>query len=113
MQGFRQGRDRHGGFPLAIDLHELGAEEVQSAFEILDIHGATAVDQRLEAGGVYAGSRGMADQTSHHGWCKEARDTLVRRHQLSQLVKVKAPTHRDDLIGCLGHMRQAVQARAV
>jgi len=33
--------------------------------------------------------------------------------KLPQLVEVKATTHRDNMIGCLGHVRQAVQARAM
>src|SRR6266568_624149 len=98
MEGFRQGGDRHGGLPLAIDLHELRAEEVQSAPEILDIHRATAVDQRLEAVRVHAGSSRMIDETGHHSRRKEARGTLVCRDQLPQLAEVKAPTHRDNLI---------------
>ena len=91
MEGFRQGGDRHGGLALAIDLHELRAEEVQSVPEILNIHWTTAVDQRLEVVRVHAGSSRMIDQTGHHGRCKEARDALVCRDQLRQLAEVKPP----------------------
>jgi hypothetical protein len=108
-----QGGDGHGALALAVDLHELLAQGVQRAAQVLHVHGAAAVDDGLEA--VRGGARAphVLHQAMHHGRRGEERQPPHAGGEPHQLGWVETAGFGHHVARAAQHVGVVVQARAV
>src|SRR6476619_3210822 len=92
-QPFRDKADRHGRLALAIDLRELGTEDLQCFLEIAHIHRSAAEIERLQSARIGGPGPWMVDEPRHHGGRAEHRDMLVLLQHVEDTVGLEGPRH--------------------
>ena len=66
---------------MAVDLHQLVAQDGQRVLEIRHIHRSAAIDDGLEVDRISCGGFGRRDKPLDHGRGEERRDTAVHAEQ--------------------------------
>src|SRR5205823_1697512 len=72
--GTRERGDGHRAFTLAVDLHKARPHDGDRRFDIRDVHGTAAIDDRANAVAIRTFDVCPLDEPAHHGWGSKHRN---------------------------------------
>ena len=108
-----QGRDHHGAFALAVDLHEARPHHADGPLDVGGIHRRAAVHDGLEAGAIGARRLRVVDQPLDDGGRGEHRQPAQCGRQLEDLRWIEPARGRDHVTRAGHHVRDGIEAGAV
>ena len=113
MVGFPECGDGHGGFALPENLHQFRPERAQGPLQVGQVHGATAVNDGFEIGGVGGFDLPAVQQPGEHGGRREKGDSGILRNQLKNFGRIEMTAFRNDVVRALGEVGQGITAGGV